>query len=114
MSTPPPFAIDVDRGVDPAVVRVQGELDLSTAPDLVDALDAAAPPSAAVVVELGAVEFLDSSAIGALLRAGRARTAAGGRLLIGSRSAAVARVLEVTGLDESSEAFELLPQPATS
>jgi anti-anti-sigma factor len=113
MSTPSAFGVDVDRGVDPVVVRVRGELDLSTAPSLVQAIDEAAPPSASVVVEMAAVEFLDSSAIGALLRAGRARTGAGGRLLIGSRSAAVERVLEVTGLDESSEAFELLPQPTT-
>jgi anti-anti-sigma factor len=113
MSSPPAFAVDVDQDVDPVVVRVRGELDLSTAPNLVQALEDAAPLSAAIVVELGAVEFLDSSAIGALLRAGRARTAAGGRLLIGSRSTAVDRVLEVTGLHESSEAFELLPQPTT-
>jgi anti-anti-sigma factor len=88
---------------------VRGELDSSTAPGLVQALRAA-PASAKVIVDLRR-EFLDSSAIGALLRAGRARTVAGGRLQIGSRSAAVDRILEITGLNESSEAFELLPQP---
>jgi anti-anti-sigma factor len=113
MSTPPVFAVEVDSGVDPVVVRVRGELDLSTAPSLLQALEEAAPESATVVVDLRDVGFLDSSAIGALLRAGRARTAGGGRLQIGSRSAAVDRVLEVTGLTESSEAFELLAQPTT-
>jgi len=113
MSIPSDFVVDVDLGVDPVVVRVQGELDLSTAAGLLQALEEAAPLSATVVVDLSAVEFLDSSAIGALLTAGRARTLAGGRLQIGSRSTAVDRVLAVTGLDESSEAFELLPQQTT-
>jgi anti-sigma B factor antagonist len=111
MSTPPVYAVEIDSGVDPVVVRVRGELDLSAAPSLLQKLDEAAPASASVVVDLSAVEFLDSSAIGALLRAGRARSAAGGRLQIGPRSAAVDRLLEITGLSDSSEAFELLPRP---
>ena len=112
MSTPASFVVEVDDGVDPVVVRVGGELDLSTAPNLVQALEEAAPLSAAIVLELSDVGFIDSSAIGALLTSGRARTSAGGRLQIGSRSAAVDRILEVTGLSETSEAFEVLPQTA--
>jgi anti-sigma B factor antagonist len=110
MTTTPAFAVAVDQSADPVVVRVQGELDLSTAPSLAQALTEAAPSSATVVVDLSGVGFIDSSAIGALLTAGRARTEAGGRLQIGSRSNAVDRVLEIAGLGQSSDAFELLPQ----
>lgn len=94
------------------MVRVKGELDMSTAPSLAHALADAGPADATVVVDLSAVAFLDSSAIGTLITAGRARNEAGGRLQIGGRSAIVERVLEITGLAQTSDAFEILPHPA--
>jgi anti-sigma B factor antagonist len=110
MTTNPGFAVEVDEHVDPVVVSVRGELDMSTAPGLAEALADAAPPTSTVVVDLSAVSFLDSSAIGTLVTAGRSRNDVGGRLQIGARSAIVERVLEITGLGESSDAFDVLPQ----
>lgn len=112
MTTPPGFAVEVDVREDSIVVRVKGELDMSTAPSLADALADAGPADATVVVDLSAVAFLDSSAIGTLVTAGRARNEAGGRLQIGGRSAIVERVFEITGLAQTSDAFEILPHPA--
>ena len=110
MTTTPGFAVDVDASCDPIIVRVRGELDMSTASNLAEALADAAPAASTVVVDLTAVSFLDSSAIGTLVGAGRARHDAGGRLQIGERSAIVDRVLQITGLAESSDAFDVLPQ----
>lgn len=112
MTTPPGFAVEVDAREDVVVVRVQGELDMSTAPSLAAALADAAPADATVVVDLSAVAFLDSSAIGTLVTSGRARTEAGGRLQIGGRSTIVDRVFEITGLADTSDAVEILPHPA--
>lgn len=112
MTTTPGFGVDVDEQRDPVVVSVRGELDMSTTTKLTEALAEAAPAAARVVVDLSAVSFLDSSAIGTLVTAGRARNDAGGRLQIGPRSAIVDRVLEITGLGQSSDAFDVLPLQA--
>jgi anti-sigma B factor antagonist len=112
MTTTPGFAVEVDAEHDPVVVCVRGELDMSTAPDLAKALADAAPAASTVVVDLSGVSFLDSSAIGTLVTAGRARSEAGGRLQVGPRSTIVDRVLEITGLSQSSDAFDVLPAEA--
>ena len=109
MTTPPGFAVEVTSLADATVVQVRGELDMSTAPDLALAIADAAPAGATVRLDLSEVGFLDSSAIGSLVTAGRARNEAGGRLQIGPRSDIVERVFEITGLSQATDAFEILP-----
>jgi anti-anti-sigma factor len=68
----PPLAFAVrDAGLRGAPgVAVQGEVDVAAVPTLVAALDAAIRDSAgAFVIDLCDVDFLDSSGLGALLRA---------------------------------------------
>jgi anti-sigma B factor antagonist len=94
-------------------VRVRGELDLSTAPRLTDALsDAAKSDAETTVLDLSGVTFIDSSALRVLVVGGRALADAGRVLQIGPRSEMVARVLAMTSLDKHSDAFEVLPQPS--
>ncbi|MFP5257201.1 MAG: STAS domain-containing protein [Acidimicrobiia bacterium] len=95
------------------VVRVGGELDLASAPQLSEALaDPSGDVSQPVVLDLSGVSFIDSSALRALLLAGRQLADAGRTLQIGPRSEAVRRVLEVTQLDQQTEAFTVLPDPS--
>ena len=72
MTGRPPAAFKVehaDLSGAPGVV-IHGEVDVSTVPALVDALDTAIRESAgAFVVDLCSVEFLDSSGLSALMRA---------------------------------------------
>ncbi len=91
-------------------MEVRGELDMAAAPDLADSIMKACGRAATVLLDLTKVTFLDSSAIGALVAAGREVVEAGGRLQIGPRSDVVNRVLEITGLHEPSEAFDVLPE----
>lgn len=112
MSSPQSFAIEV---IDPEAadrqVRVRGELDMSTAPDLSAALVRAGEAGAGTItLDLSGVTFLDSSAIGALIAAGQDLGAAGAKLRIGPRSAIVSRVLEITGLTADSDAFDVLAE----
>ena len=51
-----------------------------------------------MVVDLGAVSFIDSSGISALLRADQTLRGADGVLVLGAISAPVTSVLEMTGL----------------
>ena len=81
------------------VIRVGGELDLSTVPILEDELEAALERlDGGVVVDLSDLEFIDSTGIAVLVRA---MGDEGSRMsFVPSRSAAVVRVLEMTGVAE--------------
>lgn len=98
MATVEDFDVRVDAlpagGV---VVRITGDLDLATAPELEPFLDDASPP---VVVDLSGCSFVDSSGVRALVAAaGRVRHA-GGRLALVVADPGVRRVLEITSADE--------------
>ena len=91
-------------------LAVPGELDLSTTPDLVAVLDRAGGDGVRrVTLDLHAVAFIDSSALRALVVAGRSLAAGGCVLEIGPRSDMVSRVLAMTSLDEGNDAFHVLP-----
>ena len=95
------------------VVHVRGELDLATAPGLAAVLaDAVGQSTLPVVLDLAEVTFIDSSALRTLVLAGRELNDAGRKLQIGARSERVAKVLEITQLDQYTEAFQVLPDPA--
>ena len=77
------------------VVRLGGELDLASLPDVTPRLDdVLAHPSQPVVLDLGTLEFLDSTGVSVLVRIAnhfeRVRTA--------SATEPVRRVIEVLGL----------------
>ena len=78
---------------------VRGEIDLAAEQPLVDEVDAVVGSSQGVVVvlDLDRVEFIDSSGVRALLLLRRAH---GDRVILGARSPAVQRVLEIAGLAE--------------
>jgi anti-sigma B factor antagonist len=89
----------VDRQGNAVVVRLQGELDLYNAEDVRNALLAAcAEEPERLVVDLGEVEFVDSTALGVLVEA-RTRMADGRALILAAPGMEVSRALGVSGLD---------------
>jgi anti-sigma B factor antagonist len=91
--------LGVDAVGDACVVRLAGELDLYNAPRVRVALDQACADSPArVVVDLGEVEFIDSTALGVLIEA---RTKLNNRrgFLLASPGLETRRALEISGLD---------------
>lgn len=95
------LAVHTSRDADRIVVSLHGELDLANAAtaeaELRDALGAGA---ATVVVDMRELRFIDSTGI-ALLVSILGHNGDGGRLgFVPSESAAVRRVLEITGLAE--------------
>ena len=109
MSSPQGFTVEIDDQQGDAVsIRVKGELDMAATPGLTEAI-VGATHGGTITLDLSGVTFLDSSAIGALVASGREVSEGGGRLQIGPRSDIVSRVLEITGLAEASEAFDVLP-----
>jgi anti-anti-sigma factor len=77
------------------VVRVDGDLDLSTSPDLEDAL-AAADPAHRIVVDLSGCTFIDSSAVRVLVATSREDD---GRVALVARDPGIRRVLEIAAVD---------------
>jgi anti-sigma B factor antagonist len=80
------------------VVRVSGDLDLATAPQLEEVL-ATLPPGSRVVIDLGACTFLDSTGVRVLAAAAGSDATDDGRLDLVVVDQGVARVLEITSVE---------------
>jgi anti-sigma B factor antagonist len=90
-----------------AIVVTEGELDLYTSPPFKTALVGAIEGGATrVVVDLTAVTFIDSSALGALIGGARRSALTGTELMIVCPAGPVARVIDLTGLHR---AFTIYP-----
>lgn len=86
-----------DDGV--ALIALTGELDLATCPRLGSAVDGVlAGGLSCVLVDLDGLTFCDSTGLGALLRASRQVTEAGGSLVLAGARGAVQRLLVLTNL----------------
>lgn len=110
-SAPHGLAIDIQEHGDELVVRVDGELDLSTSPNLSAALtDAGDGTATSITLDLSGVTFIDSSALRVLVLSGRALGQDGCQLRIGPRSEMVGRVLAMTNLDAGGDSFVVLPE----
>ncbi len=79
------------------VVRVAGEIDISTAPRLADYLDGLGGQR--IVVDLTGVTFIDSSGFGVLVGAHQRHEQDGGKLEIRGVSPFTMRSLRTLGLD---------------
>jgi anti-sigma B factor antagonist len=96
-----PFRItEVDLDPDCREMRVEGELDLSTADQFQKRLDVAAIEDVEVLVCLERCDFIDSTGIAAILLAHKLMAKKGRRLLVCGPSGQVSRILAVTGLDD--------------
>ena len=92
------------------VVRLGGELDLYNAAQVRTALaDACAQAPERVVVDLGEVEFIDSTALGVLIET-RTKLANRGGLLLAAPGLETRRALEISGLAKHMPIFEQLEQ----
>jgi anti-anti-sigma factor len=84
------------------MLRVGGEVDLATSPQLhaklVDLVEVGEAGS--VVVDLTPVAFMDSTGLGVLLAAHKRARANGGRVLLVCPEGPVLRVVRLTGMDK--------------
>jgi anti-sigma B factor antagonist len=98
---PAPFSVDVVKNDALDLVIVRGELDLATAPELEDALLPLLREGGSVLLDLRELEFMDSTGVRVIVAAHLAGQEHGGRLSLARTEAgsAVARVLEISGLD---------------
>jgi anti-sigma B factor antagonist len=98
MRSAPCFAVQVDNGVDGPVVRVRGELDMATCPQLRERL--LELTDQVVTLDFAAVTFMDSSGTGVLLEAQKRIREDGGKLVLYGLGPQLRRVLEISGLGD--------------
>lgn len=95
----PAFDLVTSRTDDAAVVRVIGELDLSTAPQLRELLaELAGNRPFDVTLDLAEMAFIDSTGVSVFVSSLKRLRAAGGDLALQSPTAPAMKVLEITGL----------------
>jgi anti-sigma B factor antagonist len=87
---------DDDRGV---VLALSGELDVITAPDLAEQLDALASEACPrVLIELSGLTFVDSAGVSVLVKSRHEAEANGRRLILRNATEQVSQVFSVLGL----------------
>jgi anti-sigma B factor antagonist len=94
-----PFAVRSRQADGVTVVDVGGEVDIETAPRMRAALAAAIEAGLPVVVDLGAVTFMDSFGFGVLAAAHQQGAGAGAPVLLRAVSDRIRHLLDLLGLD---------------
>lgn len=92
----------VDSAADPyTLVTLSGEADVTNSGALHDVLDAeVAKQPRMMVIDLGELRFMDSSALHVILRANRSMDRHGGVLALARPAETVARMLRLTAADQ--------------
>ena len=97
------------------MITVAGEIDLTNAESLRDALLSALNTGArGLVVDMTATSFLDSAGVNALVRASRRAAAAEAALRLVVTAPAVRRVLDLVGIDRLIEVYPSVTEAVAS
>ena len=99
LKLPEDLGIDVSNDDGLAVITVEGEIDIASSSALGKALDGV-DADRHVVLDLGGVDFMDSSGLKVLIGQTVRRGEAGGSLYVRNPSVAVRRVVDITGLNQ--------------
>jgi anti-anti-sigma factor len=86
-------------------IRVSGEIDMASAPELLATLRTAeVPRGGTLLLDLAGVTFMDSTGIGALIEAHQQREATGVALSLVEVPPLIGKMLHITGVDEYLDA----------
>lgn len=94
------------------VVELRGELDLADAAGVAAALAAVAAREPQIIVDLAALEFIDSSGVAALARGRKQARRAGGDLLLAAPAPRVLRILTITRLIDAFSVHDSVEEAA--
>ena len=104
-------AFEVERHPSHTVIRVSGYLDASTSPRLREKIHSVAEEAPSVMIlDLGPIEFIDSSALGVVLNGWKLLHAAGGTLAVVSPQERITKVFEITALHLSVQLYASLDE----
>jgi anti-anti-sigma factor len=95
-----PVDIAIDQPDDgPAVVKLSGEMDVANAGAVSACLNGLLDAGADVVIDLSGLQFIDSTGLGVLVKAGGRAREDGRKIRLRGPGRTVASTLSVTGLD---------------
>jgi anti-sigma B factor antagonist len=94
-----PLSIDVERDDRTRVLVLRGDLDAATASQLRECLVELIDEGARIVIDMEALDFLDSAGLGILVGGLKRARTHGGELELVCSSSAVLKPIEITGLD---------------
>lgn len=97
---------EIDRDSGCREIQVEGELDLAVADQLQECVDRIDSEHAAILINLEACEFIDSTGIALIVAAHKRRAEQGQRLVVCAPSDQVLRILSVAGLMDNGLVFE--------
>jgi anti-sigma B factor antagonist len=90
-----------------AVISLSGELDIASAPQLEERIQALIDAGRArLIVDLAGLTFCDSTGIGTLVRANNECLSRGGHLRLAAPNRHVARILAVVGLLDTFPTYQ--------
>jgi anti-anti-sigma factor len=81
------------------VIRVRGEVDTATAPQMGQAIDGQMERRRRIILDLSEVEFMDLHGLAVLMRASRRARTEGGSFAVERPSPVVVRLFELVRLD---------------
>lgn len=93
-----PFAVSSEVVSGATVIAIGGELDLSTAPQLEESIQAAGKTG--LVFDLNACDFIDSTGIALLVKASREASEVGRKVALCGLKEQVLRVLEIAAVED--------------
>ncbi|CAN5285272.1 anti-sigma factor antagonist BldG [soil metagenome] len=104
----PHFELSEESSGDGAhIIRVRGEIHVSTAPEFAQRLSAAIDSGkTAVVLDMAGVEFIDSTGLSVLLNGLRLVNQNDGRMAIVCTNPTVLRLFQITSLDGTFDIFD--------
>lgn len=97
--SPKSFQVSLDDRGSVVVVRVRGEVDTATAPQMGQAIDAQLARRRRVVLDLSEVEFMDLHGLAVLMRASRRTRVEGGSFAVERPAPCVLRLFELVRMD---------------
>ena len=103
------LSITTEAREDPLVMHASGDLDVYTAPQLKEALDKAGLDGKTIVLNLSAVHFIDSAALGVLVATLQQSRAHDGDLYLVMDDPYLLKIFRITGFDSL---FSIFPQVA--
>lgn len=111
-----PFHLEsITAGGDCAVLRIDGDIDISAAPRIRERVSGLAGHGTVhIIADLRGAGFLDSAGLGALVGSGKELRARGGSLTLVASTGRIVQTLRIAGLGDAFGLYSCVPDAITA
>ena len=104
------LALSSEQRGESVVISIAGDLDIVTSPALDDCLNQTAAAGNRVILDLSAVEFMDTSALAVIVGHWKKLEAAGGELALAGARYRYTKTLWITGLADKLTLYDTVDE----